>query len=114
MVHLLLAKKLPEMELTLKEITIPKDTAISTDLSTYIVQELTDEVKANITLDLSKVNASQVGVYQYTVSYNGKEYTSTINVYVQNVITPNTPITPDTTEEPVTENKETTPVTPTE
>lgn len=108
------AKKLPEMELTLKEITIPKDTAISTDLSTYIVQELTDEVKANITLDLSKVNASQVGVYQYTVSYNGKEYTSTINVYVQNVITPNTPITPDTTEEPVTENKETTPVTPTE
>ena len=102
------------MELTLKEITIPKDTAISTDLSTYIVQELSDEVKANITLDLSKVNASQVGVYQYTVSYNGKEYTSTINVYVQNVITPNTPITPDTNEEPVIENKETTPVTPTE
>ena len=90
-------KKLPEMELTLKELTIPKDTALSTDFSTYIVETLTDEVKANITLDLSKVNASQVGIYQYTVTYNGKVYTSTINVYVQNIITPNTP--PETEKE---------------
>lgn len=86
-------KQLPEMDLTLKEVTIPKDSAVSTDLSTYIVQTLTDEVRNNITLDLSKVNAAQVGVYQYTVTYNGKEYTSTITVYVQNVITPNTPST---------------------
>ena len=112
-------KKLPEMELTLKEITIPKDTALSTDLTTYIVQTLTDEVKANITLDLSKVNAAQVGVYQYTVTYNGKVYTSTINVYVQNVITPNTPTQPENGEEkqetttPETPSTETTPTTPT-
>lgn len=95
-------KQLPEMDLTLKEVTIPKDSAVSTDLSTYIVQTLTDEVKNNITLDLSKVNAAQVGVYQYTVTYNGKEYTSTITVYVQNIITPNTPSTDtesDTTED---------------
>ena len=84
-------KQLPEMELTLKEISITKDTVLSTDLSTYIVQQLTDEIKANITLDLSKVNTTQVGVYQYDVTYNGKTYTSTINVYVQNIITPNTP-----------------------
>lgn len=101
-------KALPEMELTLKEISIPKDSAISTDLTTYIVQTLTDEVKANITLDLSKVNAAQVGVYQYTVTYNGKEYTSTITVYVQNVITPNTPSTDteDNTEESNTNKEE--------
>ena len=72
------------MELTLKELTIAKDTALSTDLSTYIVETLTDEVKANITLDLSKVNASQVGVYQYTITYNGKSYdlitSSNINI----------------------------------
>ena len=98
-------KPLPEMELTLKELTIAKDTALSTDLSTYIVETLTDEVKANITLDLSKVNASQVGVYQYTITYNGKVYTSTINIYVQNVITPNTPT--DTEKENNTENNNT-------
>ena len=98
-------KPLPEMELTLKELTIAKDTALSTDFSTYIVETLSDEVKANITLDLSKVNASQVGVYQYTVTYNGKVYTSTINVYVQNIITPNTPTDPET-ENNNTENKE--------
>lgn len=98
-------KELPEMELTLKELTIAKDTALSTDFSTYIAETLTDEVKANITLDLSKVNASQVGVYQYTVTYNGKVYTSTINVYVQNIITPNTPTEPE--KENNTENNNT-------
>lgn len=104
-------KKLPEMELTLKEVTIPKDTAVSTDLATYVVQTLTDEVKANITLDLSKVNASQVGTYQYTITYNGKVYTSTIKVYVQNVITPNTPEVSEKEEVVPPEDQ---PVTPTE
>lgn len=109
-------KKLPEMELTLKEINIPKDTALSTDLTTYIVETLTEEIKANITLDLSKVNAAQVGVYQYTVTYNGKVYTSTINVYVQNVITPNTPTTlpkeEETENNTPTEEQPETPTTP--
>ncbi len=104
-------KQLPEMQLTLKEISIPKGTALSTDLSTYVVQTLSDEVKNNTTLDLSKVNAAQVGVYQYTVSYNGQTYVSTINVYNQTVITPNTPEpAPETT----TPTEPTTPETNTE
>ena len=87
------------MQFTLKEISIPKGTALSTDLSTYVVQTLTDEIKNNTTLDLSSVNAAQVGVYQYSVSYNGQTFVSTINVYNQTVITPNTPeVTPDPVE----------------
>ena len=92
-------KQLPQMQFTLKEISIPKGTALSTDLSTYVVQTLTDEIKNNTTLDLSSVNAAQVGVYQYSVSYNGQTFVSTINVYNQTVITPNTPeVTPDPVE----------------
>ena len=105
-------KQLPQMQLTLKEISIPKGTALSTDLSTYVVQTLTDEIKNNTTLDLSSVNAAQVGVYQYSVSYNGQTFVSTINVYNQTVITPNTPeVKPDPvepttpTESPATEEK---------
>jgi negative regulator of genetic competence, sporulation and motility len=110
-------KELPQMQFTLKEISIPKGTALSSDLSTYVVQTLTDEVKNNTTLDLSNVNAAQVGIYQYTVSYNGQTYVSTINVYNQTVITPNTPEvkpnpeTPTTSvETPATEEKKEEPV----
>ena len=95
-------KQLPQMQFTLKEISIPKGTALSTDLSTYVVQTLTDEIKNNTTLDLSSVNAAQVGIYQYTVSYNGQTYVSTINVYNQTVITPNTPEVIPTPTEPTT------------
>ena len=93
------------MQFTLKEISIPKETALSTDLSTYVVQTLTDEIKNNTTLDLSSVNAAQVGVYQYSVSYNGQTFVSTINVYNQTVITPNTPEVKPEPEKPSTEEK---------
>ena len=95
-------KELPQMQFTLKEISIPKGTALSTDLSTYVVQTLTEEVKNNTTLDLSNVNAAQVGIYQYTISYNGQTFVSTINVYNQTVITPNTPEVTPTPEETTT------------
>lgn len=84
-------KELPKVDLTLKNLKLPIGTAISTDLTTYIVENLSDEVKNNITLDLSKVSTSEAGVYQYTVTYNNNLYTGTIEVYQPQtkVITPN-------------------------
>lgn len=88
------AKKLPKVTITLKNITLKKDSSLDTNLSTYIVETLTDEVKNNITLDLSAVKPNQVGIYQYKVIYNNQVYTANIEIYAPTaptVITPNTP-----------------------
>ena len=84
-------KELPKVDLTLKNLKLPIGTAISTDLTTYIEENLSDEVKNNITLDLSKVSTSEAGIYQYTVTYNNNLYTGIIEVYQPQtkVITPN-------------------------
>lgn len=87
------AKQLPKVTITLRNITLKKDSALDTNLSTYIVETLTDEVKNNITLDLSAVKTNQEGTYQYKVIYNNQVYTANIEVYVPQaptVITPNT------------------------
>lgn len=94
------AKQLPKVTITLRNITLKKDSALDTNLSTYIVETLTDEVKNNITLDLSEVKTNQVGTYQYKVIYNNQVYTANIEVYVPQaptVITPNTPSEDETT-----------------
>lgn len=54
---------------------------LSNDISTYVKETLTDEQKAQIKLELSKVDVSKPGNYQYYVNYNGKIYTSTITIY---------------------------------
>ena len=61
------------------------------DLSMYIEEELTDEVKNNITIDLSQVRTDQEGIYDYTVTYNGTTYIGKIEVYQPQtkIITPN-------------------------
>lgn len=84
-------KELPKVEITLKNLTLEKGSALSTNLSTYIVEELTDEVKNHITLNLTNVNTSQAGNYQYSVTYNGKLYTATITIYEPQptILTPN-------------------------
>lgn len=85
------AKKLPSVEITLKNISLVKGEALSTNLSTYIVETLSEEVKKNITLDLSTVNTTQSGNYQYSITYDGKLYTATITIYEPQttIITPN-------------------------
>ena len=65
-------KELPKVELTLKNLKLVRGSAISTDITTYIEEDLTDEVKNNIVLDLSKISTSEAGVYQYTVTYDNK------------------------------------------
>jgi len=74
-------KPLPDMILTLKNLNLELGSALSTDLTTYINETLTDEVKTNVKLNLTNVNTAQAGSYQYTVTYNGRLYTGTITIF---------------------------------
>lgn len=103
-------KELPKVDLTLKNLSLEKGAALSTNVSTYIVEELTEEVRNNIILNLRDVNTAQPGEYQYTVTYNNRLYTGKIWIYEKQttVITPNTPNTPSTND--TTEQQPETPV----
>lgn len=87
-------KELPKVELTLKNLNLEKGAALSTNISTYIVEEISDEVKNNITLNLRDVNTAQPGSYKYSVIYNNTQYDGTIWIYEKQptVITPNTEV----------------------
>lgn len=87
-------KELPKVDITLKNLSLEKGAALSTNISTYIVEELPDEVKNNIILNLKDINTAQPGEYQYTIIYDNKLYTGKIWIYEKQttVITPNTPI----------------------
>ncbi len=85
-------KPLPKVNLTLKNLTLKKDSVLDTNLSTYINEPLTEEVSKNIVLDLSSVKTNIEGTYQYTVTYNNKLYTGKIEIYTPQattIITPN-------------------------
>lgn len=101
-------KELPKVNLTLNELKLEVGAVLDTNLGTYIKEKLDDEVQKNIVLDLSKVDTKTVGTYQYTVTYNGKLYTSKIVIYSPQkgpiVITPNN----STETKDNTDNKETT------
>lgn len=76
------AKPLPNVEnMTLKSLSYEINTTLPNDVSLYIQENLSDEVKAGIKLDLSNVDSKTAGVYLYSVSYNGKFYTNTITIY---------------------------------
>lgn len=76
------AKPLPNVEaMTLKSLSYEINTQLSNDVSLYIQEAISDEVKAGIKLDLSNVDTKTAGVYLYSVSYNGKFYTNTITIY---------------------------------
>lgn len=85
-------KELPKVDLTLKNLSLEKGAALSTNISSYIVEELTDEVKNNIIINLKDVNTTQPGEYQYSVTYDNKLYTAKIWIYEKQptIITPNT------------------------
>ena len=86
-------KELPKVEITLKNLSLEKGSALSTNVSTYISGELTDEVKNNIIINLKDINTTQPGEYQYTVTYDNKLYTGKIWIYEKQttIITPNSP-----------------------
>ena len=66
--------------ITLKTININIGTTLSPDISNYVIEPLTDDVKSTMLIDLSKVNVNLAGNYQYTITYNNSIYTGTIVV----------------------------------
>lgn len=66
--------------ITLKTLNIKVGTIPPTDISNYIIEPLTDEVKNTMIIDLSNVNVNKPGSYQYTIKYNNSIYTGTITV----------------------------------
>ena len=66
--------------ITLKTVNINVGTALPTDISNYVIEPLTDDIKATMLIDLSKVNVNTAGNYQYTITYNNSIYTGTIVV----------------------------------
>ena len=66
--------------ITLKTVNINVGTALPTDISNYVIEPLTDDIKATMLIDLSKVNVNKAGSYQYTITYNNSIYTGTIVV----------------------------------
>ena len=88
--------------ITLKTLNIKIGTPLSTDLSTYVIEPLTEELKATMLLDLSNVNVNKTGSYQYTITYNNSIYTGTITV-TEDQPTLSTNIKEETTSEQTTE-----------
>ena len=73
-------QELPDFAISLKEIELEVGDAISTNVSSYIKENLPEEVKKHLVLDLSDVNTSIAGNYQYKVTYNKKTYTGKVVV----------------------------------
>lgn len=73
-------KELPNMTLNLKTITLKTGEALSTNPRNYIVQNISDEVYNNLTLDLSQVDNTKQGDYAYYVTYKGVKYQGTISI----------------------------------
>ncbi len=63
-----------QQTITLRPITIKLGELIPTDLSVYIIEPLTDEMKINMKLDLSQIDPNRPGEYTYTIWYNGAYY----------------------------------------
>ena len=66
--------------ITLKTVNINIGTPLPTDVSNYVIEPLTDEIKNTMLIDLSKVNVNLAGNYQYTITFNNSIYTGTIVV----------------------------------
>ena len=75
-------KPLPQVStMTLNSLSFEVGSSLPVDVSSYIKEQLSDEVKAAIILDTSNVDTNKPGSYLYSVSYNGKLYTNTITIY---------------------------------
>lgn len=100
-------KKLPEVDLTVNNLSLTIGSPLSTDKQVYIKETLTDEVKESIIIDLTQVDTQKAGTYKYTVTYNSILYTGNITVYEpqQKVLTPSNG-TEDKDKDKETEKKE--------
>lgn len=67
-------KELPNMTFTLKTVKLKLGDALSTNPRSYINETITNEIYNNLTLDLSQVDNSKVGSYDYYIIYKGTKY----------------------------------------
>lgn len=75
-------KPLPNVDvITLNTLSIELGKTLPSDITFYVKENLSDEVKKAIRLDISNINVNKAGIYLYSISYNGKFYTSTATVY---------------------------------
>ena len=77
-------KELPHVDLTLNNLSLPVNSSLSKDIQVYVKEKLSDEIKENITINLSSVNTTQAGEYNYTITYNNSLYTGKITIYEPN------------------------------
>ncbi len=86
--------------ITLKSINIKLGTALPTDIANYLVETVSEEVKATMKLDTSEVNTQIAATYQYRITYHNSIYTGTITVTEdQPTLSTETPNKKDTTTE---------------
>lgn len=83
-------KELPNVNFTLKKISIKTGESLSTNPKFYVNEEITDEILNNITLDLSQVKTQEQGDYSYYITYNNTKYQGIIEVRAPgpSIITP--------------------------
>ncbi len=67
--------------ITLKNIRVELGGSLPKNINDYITEEIPEEAKSEITIDLSGVNTKVVGTYQYSVAYQNKIYTGTVEIY---------------------------------
>lgn len=76
------AKALPIVDdITLNQLAFETNTDLPSDVSFYVKENLSEEVKNATKIDLTGVNINKAGKYLYSISYNGKFYTNTITIY---------------------------------
>ena len=69
-------------EIKLKDIKIEIGNTLSLDIKDYLTNpnDIEDSVIRRLKLDISNVNANEVGNYNYTITYNKKIYNGTVIV----------------------------------
>lgn len=98
-------KELPNMNFTLKSLTLVTGDSLSTNPKSYITENITDEVLNNITLDLSGVNNQTQGNYKYYIIYKGTKYQGDITITNPGPTIITKPSQPKPTESPETEEE---------
>ena len=79
-------------KLTTKDISIKLGENIPQDVSVYIQEQITDEIKQQIKLDIKGVIINKPGLYQYTITYDGTIYKGNIKIEEdQKIETPKQP-----------------------
>ena len=90
--------------ITLKTININVGASLPTDINYYVIENLNDDIKNQMLIDLSKVNINLAGNYQYTITYNNSIYTGNI-IVIESQPTLGTNIKEEPSKEPLEDSQ---------